>query len=96
MQLCSFPQSHQMLADEEQIIKSLPSYASLDDQDRQHAPPTIAAATCIAPLTINKELLSKSKSRTPSLFFLTERGLVLRVYIFYIIVTTNTTILSIQ
>ena len=37
MQLCSFPQSHQMLADEEQIIKSLPSYASLDDQDRQHA-----------------------------------------------------------
>jgi hypothetical protein len=85
-----------MLADEEQIIKSLPSYASLDDQDRQHAPPTIAAATCIAPLAINKELLSTSKSRTPSLFFLTERRLVLRVYIFYISVTTNTTILSIQ
>jgi hypothetical protein len=68
----------------------------LHHQDRQHAPPTIAAATCIAPLTINKELLSKSKSRTPSLFVLTERGLVLRVYIFYIIVTTNTTLLSIQ
>ena len=62
---------------------SLPAHASLDDQDWQYAPPTIAAATCIAPLAINKELLSTSKSRTPSLFFLPEQGLVSRVYILH-------------
>ena len=36
------------------------------------------------------------QSKDTIVVLLTERGLVLRVYIFYIIVTTNTTILSIQ
>ena len=87
-----FPQSHQMLADEEQVDQHCHALASRDDQDRQHAPPTIAAATCIAPLAINKGFLSKSKLRTPSLFFY-QSGDWCRESIFYIIVTT---ILSIQ
>ena len=87
-----FPQSHQMLADKEQVDQHCHALASRDDQDRQHPPPTIAAATCIAPLAINKGFLSKSKLRTPSLFFY-QSGDWCRESIFYIIVTT---ILSIQ